>query len=243
MDPAVLRDAILDTTAELSVVPTDRLHDPVPSCPGWDVERLLRHLARVQGWVTGVVATPADGTPPAAPQPLDDEPVGAFVARIGEQLVERLDQTEPDRLVPGFVGAVPAAFWLRRMAHEATLHRWDAREALDPGGDHLIDADLAVDGIDEVLEVLLPLRFDREGFAPSGETLHLHATDAPGEWLLTFPVDGPVHVARTHAKGDAAVRGPARDLLLAVWGRRGPEQLEVLGDASVLTRYQDAARY
>ncbi len=35
-----------------------------------------------------------------------------------------------------------------------------------------------------------------------------------------------------HAKGDAAVRGPAADLLLWLWGRRPLDGFEVFGDRS-----------
>ncbi len=45
---------------------------------------------------------------------------------------------------------------------------------------------MAVDGIDELLEVFLgPRLLDRSGFAAGGESLHVHTTDVDGEWLLT----------------------------------------------------------
>lgn len=240
---ATWRQAITATTEQLSDLPPHRLGTSVPTCPGWDVERLLRHLARVQGWVTGVLATDVGATPPDAPRPDDGEPIVVFVARTGAALVARLDATDPDRLVPGFTGTVPARFWLRRMAHETTLHGWDALEALEPGSAHPLDTDLAIDGVDELLDVFVPLRFDLDGFGPTGESMHLHATDGPGEWLVRFPAGAPVTVERAHAKGDVAVRAPADDLLLALWGRVGADRLEVLGDADVLARYQAAARY
>jgi hypothetical protein len=59
--------------------------------------------------------------------------------------------------------------------------------------------------------------------------VHLHATDADGEWLLRFD-EGTVAVEARHAKGDAAVRGSAASLLLWLWGRVALDELEVLGD-------------
>ena len=50
-----------------------------------------------------------------------------------------------------------------------------------------------------------------------GKTLHLHATDADSEWLVTLHADR-ADAVRGHAKGDAALRGAASDLLLMVWG-------------------------
>ena len=67
----------------------------------------------------------------------------------------------------------------------------------------------------------------------NGETLHLHCTDGEGEWLVRLDPDG-VSSSHEHAKGDVAARGTASDLLLFLYGRVDPEQLEVFGDASLL---------
>ena len=59
--------------------------------------------------------------------------------------------------------------------------------------------------------------------------MHLHATDVEGEWLVSFrPADG-MSVEAGHAKGDAAVRGPAGELLLWLWGRLPLDGFEVFG--------------
>ena len=68
-----------------------------------------------------------------------------------------------------------------------------------------------------------------------GATLHLHCTDdgraeGTGEWLLRLTAEG-AEVTRAHAKGEAALRGPASDLLLAVWHRFGLDAVDVVGDA------------
>ena len=63
--------------------------------------------------------------------------------------------------------------------------------------------------------------------------MHLHCTDADGEWLLRFDPDG-FTFTREHAKGDVAVRGPASDLMLYLVGRGPLDALEVHGDAGVL---------
>ena len=46
-------------------------------------------------------------------------------------------------------------------------------------------------------------------------------------------VDGLVDVRHEHAKGDAALRGSGDELLLAVWGRRPLDGLEIFGDRAV----------
>jgi uncharacterized protein (TIGR03083 family) len=135
---------------------------------------------------------------------------------------------DPDRPVYAFSPAHRrAGFWPRRMAQETTVHRVDAEQAVArPVGP--IDPALAVDGVDEVFGVFVPV-FGAARSPGDGRTVHLHATDAEGEWLIRF-AEGDVEVEVGHAKGDAAVRGPAADLLLWLWGRRPLEGLEVFGD-------------
>ena len=110
------------------------------------------------------------------------------------------------------------------MSQETAVHRWDAQVAA--GAAEPIEAGLAVDGVDEFLEF-----FRAETTALTG-TVHLHATDAEGEWLIAL-ADGAITVERGHAKGDAAVRGAASDLLLLLWRRVPLDGLEVFGDAAL----------
>jgi hypothetical protein len=59
--------------------------------------------------------------------------------------------------------------------------------------------------------------------------VHLHCTDADGEWIVH--ADG--RVERAHAKGDAAMRATASDLVLALYRRVPIDQLDVVGDRAV----------
>jgi hypothetical protein len=71
-----------------------------------------------------------------------------------------------------------------------------------------------------------------------GKTLHLHATDddlgSAGEWTITGTDDG-IAWSHEHGKGDAALRGSAKDLLLAVVRRQTATEggLEVFGDTAI----------
>ncbi len=48
---------------------------------------------------------------------------------------------------------------------------------------------------------------------------------------------GSIEVERAHAKGDAAIRGTANDLLLWLWGRdAGP--VEILGDEALAADFR-----
>ena len=205
----------------------------VPCCPGWTVADLLWHTGEVHlFWRTCV----AEGweEPSAYVEP--DRPLGDMLVpwyRDGVQrTVEVLTTTDADAPLWTWTPTGRTAAWVvRRMAQETAVHRWDAEAAA--GEPSSIDAELAVDGVDEFFEFFTGSAV--EGAAAVGGTVHLHATDADGEWL----VDAGMQVRREHAKGDAAVRGTASDLLLLLWRRVGLDddgRFEVFGDADVARR-------
>ena len=67
--------------------------------------------------------------------------------------------------------------------------------------------------------------------------MHLHCGDVPGEWTVRPTDDGELHVTREHAKGDAAIRGGASDILLALWRRQPLTSVDVVGDAEIAARF------
>lgn len=207
---------------------------PVPTCPEWTLEQLMRHVGRGDRWCAQIVAersgefidprTVPDGKPPADPDGriawLHDGPrrLIAAVADVGAQTP-----------VWTFLGHRPAAWWIRRRLHETAVHRADAALAL--GAAFEIDPDIAVDGITEYLERVV-IRADRP--LEDGQSLHLHATDAGGEWTIRGRPDG-IAFDHEHAKAGTALRGPARDLLLAIVRRADAAELgvEMFGDLAV----------
>ena len=102
---------------------------------------------------------------------------------------------------------------------------------------------VAADGIEEFLANLPSARRPSEHLAslPAGASLHLHATDADGEWLIRFAGDGGVEWSRGHAKATTAVRGPVAELLLFTYGRvPGTDpRLTVFGDPALLEAWQE----
>ena len=113
------------------------------------------------------------------------------------------------------------------------MHRVDAQLAV--GATEPVAADMATDGIDELLTMIQA--FANPALVGSGETLHFHCTDVEGEWLVRMGADG-VQVEREHAKGDVAARGGASDLLLWLEGRATLEPIDVFGDEALLTRWR-----
>lgn len=238
MDPAEHRAAIVREGAALATVPASGLGAEVRACPGWTVERLIGHTGRVHRWATSFLALGGElGEPAPGPRPPVGEAILPWYRSALDDLVAELDRHDPSEPVQSFAGPGDVAFWLRRQAHEIAVHRWDAEDAVTPGGATPFDPALAADGIDEWLELFVP-RFivDQGDGVPAdlvGATLHLHCTDelAPGtgEWLLRLTAEG-IELERAHAKGDVALRGPAGDLLLAVWHRTGLDTVDVVGD-------------
>jgi uncharacterized protein (TIGR03083 family) len=151
-------------------------------------------------------------------------------------LEEALRASDPaDRTWTWLPSDQSVGFWMRRMAHETTVHRWDAQLAV--GEPEPIPATLAADGVDEALTVYQPRWCRPESSRPgSGESVHFHQTDGDGEWVVRFEGEG-MEVSREHARADVAVRGPASDLLLFLWHRIPASRLDVQGDAAMLERY------
>jgi predicted lipid carrier protein YhbT len=114
------------------------------------------------------------------------------------------------------------------------MHASDATSAA--GSRWTIPADVAADGVDEMLGWFLPRRLARSSAEwGAGRTIHLHRTDGEGEWMVT--IADPPTVARGHGKGDLAVRGPASDLLM--WTMNRPAEVEVFGDDALAAAWRE----
>jgi uncharacterized protein (TIGR03083 family) len=213
---------------------------PVPTCPGWTLRQLFRHVGRGDRWAATIVRTgqPADPREVADGKP----PEGGLIEWLRGGPVAVIDavaEVGPDRPVWTFTGAKPASWWIPRRLGEAMVHRADAALAL--GQDYAVDVERAAGGVSEWLD-LLEARKTEEADAPlaDGATLHLHATDARlgagGEWLVRGTSGGVVW-EHGHGKGDVGVRGTAGDLLLALMRRRPSDSVETIGDVGVWDRW------
>ncbi len=118
------------------------------------------------------------------------------------------------------------------------MHRVDVELAVD-GSPSEIPEELAVDGIDEVLERFLAYGSHRwtEDFAPSlpdhDQPPVLVATDGYG-WLVRATPDGAaIDIATPRADAKASVCGDPVPLLLWLW-RRADGGVEVEGDQGLI---------
>lgn len=229
--------------ARLATVNPDHLGASLPHIEGWTVHNVIGHTGWICRYVDLALAADPD-TPPArasVPEPPAGADVIAWFNEARSIIGQRLDTVDPSSIHPSWAGPWSAAQWMRRLANEASMHRWDAYAAF--ASPEPIDARLAADGIEEVFEVFAPQRLLFTELSAAGETMHLHATDIDdGEWTIEFTDDG-LRWERSHSKADVAARGPVSDLLLLLWSRIPPSRLQLFGDATLLDRWQAAAKF
>lgn len=215
----------------------------VPSCPGWTMPDLVNHIGRLHRWVGGIVHERSQEAVDVRRIHDGPEEMQARIAWFeegAEVLAESLAGIGEEEPVWNWRhGVQPVRFWMRRAPLETVVHRWDAQNAV--GAETPVDAELAVQGIDEFADLWLPLWRPSALEVSTSESMHLHCTDTEGEWMIRFTADGAV-TTREHAKGDVAVRGTASDLYLLLWNRVSAERFEIFGDASLLRRFAEHVR-
>lgn len=240
----------------LAGVPGDA---PVPSCDGWTAADLLWHLAEVQHLWAAVAAgaTEDDVVPPDRPD--DGAALRTLVARAGTDLLGALGDRDPaDECWSWHPEGRSIAWVARRQAHEALIHRVDAE--LTAGVDvRPPSAELALDGIDEVLDVFLNGVPEWGTFTPDGARVLITSSNLPGRWGLglgrfagthpdsarTYDLDA-VRVTRVPdgadpGPADAEITGHAWDLDRWLWGRGSSDELEVTGRADLADRVRALA--
>lgn len=229
--------------ARLSQVEPSHLDLELPHIEGWTVRSVVGHTGWVFRFAKLALAADPENPPSrsSVPEPPPGDEVMEWFAEGSQELQLALESVDLESMRPTFTGPQPATWWMRRLSHEVSIHRWDAESAF--GSPDPIDARQAKDGVDELLQVFTPQRMQFATLGGAGETVHLHATDIDdGEWFMTYGPDA-VEWNHSHAKGDVAARGPVSDLLLLLWSRLPPSRLEVFGDASLLDRWQRAAAF
>ncbi|MEN8240245.1 MAG: maleylpyruvate isomerase family mycothiol-dependent enzyme, partial [Actinomycetota bacterium] len=162
-----------DGQAMLGAAAATGLEVEVPTCPGWTMGDLMVHTGRVHRHKTEVVRggyVDADaGFPP--------QPDGDVLEWYAEGLDEMLDVfTDADLSAASWTWCEHehnADWWVRRMAHETAIHAADALIAA--GQVPTIDADLAIDGIDEILDEMMLDAPPWGTVTPGDETVALEA--------------------------------------------------------------------
>jgi uncharacterized protein (TIGR03083 family) len=232
-------DCLADDFARLrAVVPLD-LTAPVPSCPGWTVADLTRHVGEVYLHKTLAMREGAEPEPWPPAGLADEDPV-VLLDRTYAGLIGEFAAREPgDPAGSWYAPDQTVGFWIRRMAQETVIHRIDAElgtgQPVAP-----VPADLAVDGVDELLKV-----FVAYGVAEWGEYFAGILAGSPGR-TYAVRTDGAAWQVRTgpglfivedgapDGAADLTVSGAPAPLLRWMWNREGdgePSGVTVEGSA------------
>jgi uncharacterized protein (TIGR03083 family) len=249
MDNARLLDQFAQNYARLRDVAARDLTAPVPSCPGWTVTDLVRHVAQVYLHKAEAIRL-GEWPEPWPPDFSGEEPI-ALLERAHAALMAQFAAHSPaDKAMTWHGPDQTVGFWIRRMAQETLIHRVDAELALGEPVAPIPD-DVAVDGIDELLQIFLSYGVDAwtEEFEAtlaksSGHNVGVHVRGA--EWLIET---GPSEVAVTTAFGeavpwiaqrdhDAVVSGPTGEVLRWLWNRGG-DTVTVRGDLAAIAELRE----
>lgn len=210
----------LDQLGTLARQPEDSLALTVPACPDWTLEQLFGHLGSIERWAAAVVRGGALVKEPAPPA----EGAAAWFLEGTAPFFGTMAALDPDELCWDF-GPPPhtARFWLRRQAHEHSIHLIDACQALGLPVPVMGD-DFMLDGVDEVLAMFAPRQL-RLGRMP-------HPDKA-----VTFQVPGVTGWTLGPGPAVASISAPAPAMYLGLWGRTSLEDVAVIeGDAGAALR-------
>jgi uncharacterized protein (TIGR03083 family) len=222
-------------SARLGEVARMGLDAPVPSCPGWTVDDVVRHVAQVYDHKVEVLKLGAlpDPWPPdsSGRESLQwyDEARTALVAALEAAGTEAQTWTFNPR-------DSTSGFWYRRMAHESLVHRIDVEQAHDVVTP--IDPDLALDGIDEVLYPTLGGPWWEEGDTEFPIDATLRITALGRSW--TIRADATSVDVQQGAEGETAAEifGDPAPIYLWLWGRVGEDAIQSVGDPNVVRAFR-----
>jgi uncharacterized protein (TIGR03083 family) len=201
------------------------LDEPVPTTPDWDVRRLVAHQGMVHRWATGhLVGEQVDSDAVEHEGLVAEDPV-AWLKAGADGLVGAIGAApdELEALVFLADAPTPKRFWARRQCHETTIHAVDALSAqlrrYPRAADTWIDADVAVDGIDELLTGFLPRPHSRLR-ADEPMTIAVLPEDTDDRWLVAISSQAPVTTRGLgDEEADVVLRGSAVALYLTLWNR------------------------
>jgi uncharacterized protein (TIGR03083 family) len=228
-------DVDVDRVRQIAAMNLDA---PVPTCPGWTVEDLVRHLAN--GYLNVVVRrlrapqeVPKQDLAAERPLAALDRAYAVMTDEFGACRNNRSGSTESLR------------FWIRRITHETAVHRIDAELAVAVPVTP-IPPDLAVDGIGELLTAYLAQETQRwqedyQADLSDWTGRWVLVTAASARWRVTVRPNG-VHVtpvdsvaAPTHA-ADAVVAGEPVTLMRWMYNRGDAGEIAFGGDRALIAQ-------
>ena len=238
-------DAVAREAARIAEV--IRAHDlttEVPSCPGWTLADLVRHLGVLQQWFAAMIDR---RSPTRLSQdevdfelPLDVDGYPDWFASRSVEVDKVLRAADPDAVMYTWGPGGRVAFWARRMLMEFAVHRYDAELAV--GELTEIDSAVAADGVEEFLVNLpsavtfLPEIANLRG---DGEAIGIGVWGTEVDWAVRLDPES-FGLVPAVAEPDATVSAQSAEaLLLLVYGRIGPDdpRIKTTGDAELLAKW------
>ena len=219
--------------AALRAAATD-LDKPVPTCPGWTVADAVAHTATVYAHKSTIIEESLDAPPADWPPAFGYDDVRVFFDEQLHRVIEALRSRDPETTVwTWYPPEQNMKFWVRRMMQETVIHRADVESARGQVPD--IPAEVAVDGIDELVERMLcdddPDYY--EGYSP-GHGQRIAVTAAGSAWTITLGESVASFTRDASSDPDATVGGDPGAVLLALWNRLPYSAVSTSGDESAL---------
>ncbi|MFF8838092.1 maleylpyruvate isomerase N-terminal domain-containing protein [Streptomyces sp. NPDC015130] len=226
---------------------------PVPTCPGWTLAELTRHLGTGHRWAEHLVRTRATVRVPVRDVPLDlpqdQAAYPGWLAAGAEALAATLRAADPDAPLWSPGPEPRAGHYPRHALFEAVVHLADAQIALAGTADP-IDPGTATEGIEHHLAALPYVPSTAERIAHldrDGDLLRLTARDTGTVWTLTLGGGGFTWRRGTEASAartepTASVTGDSGDLLLLLHRRHAADapRFDRTGDVTLLDAWLTA---
>jgi uncharacterized protein (TIGR03083 family) len=225
--------------ALMDIAARSDLDVPVPACPGWTLGDLLAHVSGANRWVSRCVSSGLTAQERIlAPAPTGRDALLRWSEESFDELLSILSATAPGELVwTPIRGTLGSVWWRRKAALEVAIHRNDAENAVNLDR-QLIDAQLALDGIDEYSQEFLPLMLHAVAESPPVTAVLLSPTDVDDSRVLSLI---PAGDDRDPGVPGVELTGSASDLLLWMWNRLPDGSLAVRGDDTVVAWWKGLA--
>lgn len=237
------------TAFRTAVAAAPSLDAQVPTCPGWTLFDLVKHLGGGDRfWAAIVGAGPADAPPAEATAaraalevPREREDLLAWLAASTQLLLSTLREAGPGSVCwtwwPGSQSPQTSGGVARHRAQETAVHTYDAQ--LSGGAPQPLPVEVALDGVEEFLFTVCATP---SAWPHKPTAFDFHAAEGRS-WRLTVDGDGarstriPAPTAATGEDSDpagASVHGTASELVLYLYDRIPAASLPVDGDAGLL---------